>query len=77
MIFLILHNEYNLIGIPKGNQRRLLSIGETAGSAGTGTAVMLASQKRIPGDWRASGGYADVVEAIPGMNNITVILRVP
>ena len=57
---------------------RCYLIGETAVVLELEPPVTLESQKRI---WRLAqrltGGYENVVEAIPGMNNITVILRRP
>ncbi len=56
---------------------RCYLIGETAVVLELEPPVTLASQKRI---WRLAQRLVDmpnVVEAIPGMNNITVILRNP
>lgn len=56
---------------------RCYLLGETAVVLELEPPVTLASQKRI---WRLAQRLVDmpnVVEAIPGMNNITVILREP
>nr|WP_155106680.1 5-oxoprolinase subunit PxpB [Intestinirhabdus alba] len=52
-------------------------LGETAVVLELEPPVTLASQKRIWGLARRLVDMPDVVEAIPGMNNITVILREP
>lgn len=56
---------------------RCYLLGETAVVLELEPPVTLESQKRI---WRLAQrlvGHTEVVEAIPGMNNITVILRNP
>ncbi len=56
---------------------RCYLLGETAVVPELEPPITLASQKRI---WRLTQRLVDmpnVVEAIPGMNNITVILREP
>jgi KipI family sensor histidine kinase inhibitor len=56
---------------------RCYLLGETAVVLELEPPVTLASQKRIWGLARRLVDMPDVVEAIPGMNNITVILREP